>query len=162
MRFNAGKSDPGFTRNTPALICSIRSAIPYPCIGSSASVLRTSISSVPCTRSRDSSPMNSPPLDNQEVYSCTSRLSSGWPSAQFQVFLIIEQPRCWVPHPCDVFVLVARVGNHKPNHARVPQFSLLSPDKTRRQAARRQPLSPAPFAHELGLFSSRRDDRRIA
>ena len=32
-----------------------------------------------------------------------------------------------MPHPCDVFVFVARVENRKPNHARVPQVSLLRP-----------------------------------
>ena len=47
MRLSAGSSDPAFTRNTPSLTCSMRSAIPYPCIDSRASVLSTSISSVP-------------------------------------------------------------------------------------------------------------------
>jgi hypothetical protein len=60
------------TRKTPLLICSMRTAIPYPCMGSSASVLRMSMSSAPWTRSPDLSAIwripltikrkNTPPL----------------------------------------------------------------------------------------------------
>src|SRR5437762_1559714 len=47
----ARNNEPAFRRKTPLLICSIRTEIPYPCIGSSANVFRMSISSVPWTRS---------------------------------------------------------------------------------------------------------------
>ena len=42
---------PGFTLKTPFEICSMRRAMPKPCIGSRLSVLRISISSVPWMRS---------------------------------------------------------------------------------------------------------------
>jgi hypothetical protein len=51
-------SEPALTRKTPLLICSMRSAIPYPCMGSRATVLRMSMSSVPWTRSLDLSAIN--------------------------------------------------------------------------------------------------------
>src|SRR5712691_6355849 len=47
----ARNNEPAFRRKTPLLICSIRTEIPYPCVGSSANVFRMSISSVPWTRS---------------------------------------------------------------------------------------------------------------
>src|SRR6266403_1614020 len=47
----ARNNEPAFRQKTPLLICSIRTEIPYPCIGSSANVFRMSISSVPWTRS---------------------------------------------------------------------------------------------------------------
>src|SRR5436190_12575120 len=46
-RWSAGKSDPGLTTNVLPLICSMRSATPTPCLGSSASVFSTRRSSVP-------------------------------------------------------------------------------------------------------------------
>src|SRR2546429_1126947 len=49
----ARNNEPAFRRKTPLLICSIRTEIPYPCIGSSANVFRMSISSVPWTRSEE-------------------------------------------------------------------------------------------------------------
>src|ERR1700686_5519120 len=64
---NAGNSDPGFTWNTPLLICSMRIAIPYPCIGCSSSVFKISMSSVPCTNPLALSVINiRAPLDNPE------------------------------------------------------------------------------------------------
>src|SRR6266699_6905553 len=47
----ARNNEPAFRRKTPLLICSIRTEIPYPCIGSSANVFRMSMSRVPWTRS---------------------------------------------------------------------------------------------------------------
>src|SRR6266550_896663 len=47
----ARNNEPALRRKTPLLICSIRTEIPYPCVGSSANVFRMSISSVPWTRS---------------------------------------------------------------------------------------------------------------
>src|SRR5271154_1454188 len=47
----ARNNEPAFKRKTPLLICSIRTEIPYPCMGSNANVFRMSISSVPWTRS---------------------------------------------------------------------------------------------------------------
>src|SRR5437879_935065 len=62
----ARNNEPAFRRKTPLLICSIRTEIPYPCIGSSANVFRMSISSVPWTRSLGLSAIKTVPLDNQE------------------------------------------------------------------------------------------------
>src|SRR6267154_6543242 len=47
----ARNNEPALRRKTPLLICSIRTEIPYPCIGSSANVFRMSMSRVPWTRS---------------------------------------------------------------------------------------------------------------
>src|ERR1700675_4284432 len=47
----ARNNEPAFRRKTPLLICSIRTEIPYPCIGSSANVFRMSMFRVPWTRS---------------------------------------------------------------------------------------------------------------
>src|SRR5256885_1034560 len=63
----ARNNEPAFRRKTPLLICSIRTEIPYPCIGSSANVFRMSISSVPWTRSLGLSGINLLPLGYQEV-----------------------------------------------------------------------------------------------
>src|SRR6476661_4480084 len=58
----ARNNEPAFRRKTPLLICSIRTEIPYPCIGSSANIFRMSISSVPWTRSLGLSGINLLPL----------------------------------------------------------------------------------------------------
>jgi hypothetical protein len=47
----ARNNEPALRRKTPLLICSIRTEIPYPCIGSRANVFRMSISRVPWMRS---------------------------------------------------------------------------------------------------------------
>src|SRR5215469_1006672 len=47
----ARNNEPALGRKTPLLICSMRTDIPYPCIGSSARVFRTSMSKVPCITS---------------------------------------------------------------------------------------------------------------
>src|SRR6476660_2450166 len=47
----ARNNEPALRRKTPLLICSIRTEIPYPCIGSRAKVFRMSISRVPWMRS---------------------------------------------------------------------------------------------------------------
>src|SRR5260221_7712396 len=62
----ARNNEPAFRRKTPLLICSIRTEIPYPCIGSNANVFRMSISSVPWTRSLGLSGINLLPLGYQE------------------------------------------------------------------------------------------------
>src|SRR5258706_16074693 len=62
----ARNNEPAFRRKTPLLICSIRTEIPYPCVGSSADVFRMSISSVPWTRSLGLSGINLLPLGYQE------------------------------------------------------------------------------------------------
>src|SRR6267143_4257952 len=62
----ARNNEPAFGRKTPLLICSIRTEIPYPCIGSSANVFRMSISKVPWTRSLGLSPIKALPPGNQE------------------------------------------------------------------------------------------------
>src|SRR5437660_5653921 len=54
----ATNKEPALRRKTPLLICSSRTAIPYPCMGSSASVFRMSMSRVPWTRSPDLSPID--------------------------------------------------------------------------------------------------------
>src|SRR6267154_520870 len=65
----ARNNEPALRRKTPLLICSIRTEIPYPCIGSSANVFRMSISSVPWTRSLGLlSGINLLPLGYQEEY----------------------------------------------------------------------------------------------
>src|SRR5205807_5042382 len=64
----ARNNEPAFRRKTPLLICSIRTEIPYPCIGSSANVFRMSISSVPWTRSLGLSDINLIPLGYQEEH----------------------------------------------------------------------------------------------
>src|ERR1700674_2569760 len=64
----ARNNEPAFRRKTPLLICSIRTEIPYPCIGSRANVFRMSISSVPWTRSLGLSGINPLPLGYQEEY----------------------------------------------------------------------------------------------
>src|SRR6267143_6388389 len=62
----ARNNEPAFRRKTPLLICSIRTEIPYPCIGSRANVFRMSISSVPWTRSLGLSAIKVLPLGKQE------------------------------------------------------------------------------------------------
>src|SRR6266516_991128 len=62
----ARNNEPALRRKTPLLICSIRTEIPYPCIGSRASVLRMSMSSVPWTRSLGLSAMGRIPPEVQE------------------------------------------------------------------------------------------------
>src|SRR6516164_462038 len=47
----ARNNEPALGRKTPLLICSMRTEIPYPCIGSKARVFRTSMSKVPCITS---------------------------------------------------------------------------------------------------------------
>src|SRR6267378_1071249 len=64
----ARNNEPAFRRKTPLLICSIRTEIPYPWIGSSANVFRMSISSVPWTRSLGLSGINLIPLGYQEEH----------------------------------------------------------------------------------------------
>src|SRR6266576_2974563 len=64
----ARNNEPAFRRKTPLLICSIRTEIPYPCIGSSANVFRMSISSVPWTRSLGLSDIYLLPLGYQEEH----------------------------------------------------------------------------------------------
>src|SRR5258708_7750871 len=64
----ARNNEPAFRRKTPLLICSIRTEIPYPCIGSSANVFRMSISSVPWTRSLGLSGINLLPPGYQEEH----------------------------------------------------------------------------------------------
>src|SRR6266403_651787 len=64
----ARNNEPALRRKTPLLICSIRTEIPYPCIGSRANVLRMSISSVPWTRSLGLSGINLLPLGYQEEH----------------------------------------------------------------------------------------------
>src|SRR6266550_991628 len=64
----ARNNEPAFRRKTPLLICSIRTEIPYPCIGSSANVFRMSMSSVPWTRSLGLSGINLVPLGYQEEH----------------------------------------------------------------------------------------------
>src|SRR5262249_7887169 len=51
-RWKAVRRDPGFTLKTPRETCSMRRAMPKPCIGSRLSALRISMSSVPWIRSR--------------------------------------------------------------------------------------------------------------
>src|SRR5437762_13819046 len=55
-------NEPALGRKTPWLICSRRTAIPYPCMGSRAKVFRMSISRVPWMRSLGLSDMNAFPL----------------------------------------------------------------------------------------------------
>src|SRR5580693_1524458 len=62
----ARNNEPAFRRKTPSLTCSIRTEIPYPCIGSRANVFRMSISSVPWTRSLGLSAIKVLPLGKQE------------------------------------------------------------------------------------------------
>src|SRR5205823_2068066 len=62
----ARNNEPALRQKTPLLICSIRTEIPYPCMGSSANVFRMSISSVPWTRSLGLSGINLLPLGYQE------------------------------------------------------------------------------------------------
>src|SRR5881275_252249 len=62
----ARNNEPAFRPKTPLLICSIRTEIPYPCMGSSANVFRMSISSVPWPRSLGLSGINLLPLGYQE------------------------------------------------------------------------------------------------
>src|ERR1700746_1282767 len=62
----ARNNEPAFRRKTPLLICSIRTEIPYPCIGSNANVFRMSISRVPWTRSLGLSAIKALPPVNQE------------------------------------------------------------------------------------------------
>src|SRR5271155_231810 len=56
----ARNNEPALRRKTPLLICSIRTEIPYPWVGSRANVFRMSISSVPWTRSLGFSGIESP------------------------------------------------------------------------------------------------------
>src|SRR6266581_5414503 len=62
----ARNNEPAFRRKTPLLTCSIRTEIPYPCIGSRANVFRMSISSVPWTRSLGLSAIKVFPPGKQE------------------------------------------------------------------------------------------------
>src|ERR1700739_4748406 len=55
----ARNNEPALRRKTPLLICSMRTDIPYPWVGSRANVFRMSISSVPWTRSLGFSGMES-------------------------------------------------------------------------------------------------------
>lgn len=65
-------------RKTPLLICSIRTEIPYPWVGSSASVFRMSISRVPWTRSLGFSGIKSLyPLASRRSIPFSFRLSRG-------------------------------------------------------------------------------------
>src|ERR1022692_1006291 len=57
---NAVRSEPGLTLKTPRDICSMRRAIPKPCIGSRLSVLRISMSSVPWNTSVFGSSIDAP------------------------------------------------------------------------------------------------------
>src|ERR1035438_8185558 len=59
-RCNAVRSEPGLTLKTPRDICSMRRAIPKPCIGSRLSVLRISMSSVPWITSVFGSSIDAP------------------------------------------------------------------------------------------------------
>src|SRR6185503_5823636 len=86
MRWKASMSDPGFTLNTPRLICSMRWAMPKPCMGWRLRLLSTSMSSVPWmtsveasgafvipseapaeSRNRDRPEREDRPLGNQDV-----------------------------------------------------------------------------------------------
>src|SRR5438094_1347623 len=58
----ARNNEPALRRKTPLLICSMRTEIPYPCIGSSANVFRMSMSRVPWTRSLGLSGIKRSPL----------------------------------------------------------------------------------------------------
>src|SRR5689334_22118037 len=64
----ARNNEPALSRKTPLLICSIRTEIPYPCVGSSANVFRMSISSVPWTRSLGLSDIKILPPGYQEEH----------------------------------------------------------------------------------------------
>src|SRR5215472_5223599 len=64
----ARNNEPAFRRKTPLLICSMRTEIPYPCVGSRANVFRMSISRVPWTRSLGLSAINVLPLGCQEEH----------------------------------------------------------------------------------------------
>src|SRR5215469_3919398 len=64
----ARNNEPAFRRKTPLLICSMRTEIPYPCVGSRANVFRMSISRVPWTRSLGLSAINVLPLGYQEEH----------------------------------------------------------------------------------------------
>src|SRR5258708_24449099 len=68
----ARNNEPAFRWKTPLLICSIRTEIPYPCVGSSANVFRMSISSVPWTRSLGLSGINLVPLGYQGEHTLSS------------------------------------------------------------------------------------------
>ena len=65
-RCKATNNEPALIRKVPLLICSSRTAIPYPCIGSRASVLRMSILNVPCTTSLGLSVTHAPPALQEE------------------------------------------------------------------------------------------------
>src|SRR6266550_5085484 len=64
----ARNNEPALRRKTPLLICSIRTEIPYPWIGFSASVFRMSMSSVPWTRSLGLSGIKIVPPGYQEEH----------------------------------------------------------------------------------------------
>src|SRR5260370_39970115 len=64
----ARNNEPALRRKTPLLICSIRTEIPYPWVGSSASVFRMSMSSVPWTRSLGLSGIEIVPPGHQEEH----------------------------------------------------------------------------------------------
>src|SRR6267142_5523585 len=68
----ARNDEPAFRRKTPLLICSIRTEIPYPCVGASANVFRMSMSSVPWTRSLGLSGINLLPLGYQGEHTLAS------------------------------------------------------------------------------------------
>src|SRR5438034_1759426 len=91
----ARNNEPAFRRKTPLLICSIRTEIPYPCIGSSANVFRMSISSVPWTRSLGLSGINLLPLGYQEEHTLlllvdrkSTRLNSSHTVISYAVFCL--------------------------------------------------------------------------
>src|SRR5262250_2284405 len=67
----ARNNEPALRRKTPLLICSMRTEIPYPCVGSRANVFRMSISRVPWTRSLGLSAINVLPLGGQEEHTPT-------------------------------------------------------------------------------------------
>src|SRR5437016_3815273 len=86
----ARNNEPAFRRKTPLLICSIRTEIPYPCIGSSANAFRMSISSVPWTRSLGLSGIKLLPPGYQEEHTLfllvvkRRRPQNSWPQANSQ------------------------------------------------------------------------------
>src|SRR5215470_8965559 len=76
----ARNNEPALRRKTPLLICSMRTEIPYPCVGSRANVFRMSMSRVPWTRSLGLSGMksSSPWLPRGEYSSPTGCQKESW------------------------------------------------------------------------------------
>src|SRR6266513_5518516 len=107
----ARNNDPEIRQKTPLLICSIRTEIPYPCIGSSANVFRMSISSVPWTRSLGLSGIKIVPpwlpggayaspsgcQEERRKYTRTSGYSSHREKSSLNSFVAESLPR--LPHP---------------------------------------------------------------